>query len=292
MTFFKSVMTAVFACALALGPMVGTAHATQARSQTDAAELKYKINIAGRQRMLSQRMARQICAAETGIDVAANRDAARVTAETFGDVLTMLRAGGGARDLKPETDPDVLDSLTQVVWLWQPYKTAMVDLADDMITGDLDKIRQLNSGVLKAMNGAVGAMEAAAGGQMDADLARTINVAGRQRMLIERTMMWTCLHATGTDAAADAEQLRAAADLFASSLAALRMGEEGLVPPPMWELEAQLELVEELWSGMSPLIDAATNGTPAQAHDLEQMFVQGVILVEAMNDAVWMYENF
>ncbi len=266
--------------------------ASQVAQPGKAAQAKIRINLAGRQRMLTQRMARQICAAEAGIDVETNRDAARDTAQIFAQVLVQLRDGGGEESLSPETNQRVLKELSQVALLWETYSAAIRSLSDEMQGADLDQVRQLNSGVLTAMNAAVDAMEEAAGSSMAPELAKTINVAGRQRMLTERALMWACLRTTGTGGQGDAEEARAAKTLFTSSLAALRAGEDGLVAPPSWEIEAQLEAVADLWSDLAPLLDRTVAGEMFKGPELARMIDQGALIVDAMNDAVWMYKNF
>ncbi len=266
--------------------------ASQLAQPGEAAQAKIRINLAGRQRMLTQRMARQICAAGAGIEVETNRDAARDTAQIFAQVLAQLRDGGGEEGLSPETNQRVLEELSQVAILWEPYSAAIRSLSDEEPGADIDQVRQLNSAVLAAMNAAVNAMEEASGSTLSPDLAKTINVAGRQRMLTERALMWACLSTTGTGGQGDAEKVRAAQTLFSSSLAALRVGDEGVIAPPTWEIDAQLEVVADLWGNLAPWLDRMAAGAPTKASELAQMIDQGVLIVDAMNDAVWMYENF
>lgn len=289
--FLKAVALAL-AVAVGLPPAADIAHAAQ--TAADAELAKRRINMAGRQRMLSQRAARQICAAQAGIDPVASRAAALQTVETFESVLHALRKGG-VDGLRPETDQTTADLLTEVVWLWQPYGTAIRNLSAGAPGGKLARVRELNTGVLRTMNSAVQAMEAAmGGGAVSSELARAINVAGRQRMLIERGMMWACMQTVNDQPAEDAAEIRKTIDLFAQSLQDLRFGNEtaGLIAPPAWEIEAQLELVAGLWAEIAPDLEGAAEGRVIGADALGLLMVRGEALVEMMNEAVWMYETF
>lgn len=278
--------------ACSMPPAAEMARAAQTAEQAAAA--KHRINLAGRQRMLSQRVARQICAAEAGIAPDANRAAALQTVETFETVLAGLRSGG-AEGLQAEPDPAAQELLRNADQVWQPYATAIRQMAAGATGARLSEVRTRNTAVLTAMNKAVQAMEQAAGGDgLTPELARAINVAGRQRMLIERSLMWTCLQTHGDDPAGDAAQIAAASGLFAASLGDLRAGNDaaGLAPPPSWEVEAQLELVAGLWAGMAPELNAAAAGAPVDQTALALMISRGEALVDALDDAVWVYQNF
>ena len=283
-------MVIALAVAVGLVPCAETAQAAQ--SGEEAALAKRRINLAGRQRMLSQRAARQICAAQAWIGAESNRAAARQTVETFETVLHALQ-NGGLDGLQPETNPATAGLLREVDALWRPYAQAVRTLANRDESGDLNRVGALNSEVLAAMNRAVLAMEQATGGTMSPELARAINVAGRQRMLIERATMWACLQGL-PDRAGDATRIRQTIDLFEASLADLRGGNDAsnIVAPPTWEIEAQLELVAEQWAEIRPLLDAAAAGTPVAPEVLMQLIMQAETLVDAMNEAVWMYETF
>lgn len=276
----------------ALMQVVSPAHAgTVDGGAITAEEAKRKINLAGRQRMLSQRIAMALCLAEAGVKPAEMRDLALTSAEVFDQTLKELRAGGSGTNLPAETDPRVLELLAEVETLWAEYNDAIRAQANGAGPGGLARIRDVNPPLLAAMNAAVGAMDEAYGkGLLHPDLARVINVAGRQRMLIQKTMKETCLAVTGPEPAADAEAAAATAQLFTLTLAGLRNGDpaDDIMSPPNWEVEAQLELVDSLWTDM---MDEHDRALEADKGALDRLHTFSEQALKEMNNAVHLYEN-
>ena len=184
MTSRLNVVRLVFLLGLvsAVPPICLPALAQQATAGQVAAQ---RINIAGRQRMLSQRMAKAVCFFLSGTDVVAQRDMAFAAADEFDTQLEVLLNGSASLGFDPEAQPEARRLLTEVTALSQPLTASVRQLASgDTHAIPMRYVLERNVPTLVRMNEAVGVIAQSGGqGAIDQDRATTINLAGRQRML-------------------------------------------------------------------------------------------------------------
>ncbi|MHC9234223.1 type IV pili methyl-accepting chemotaxis transducer N-terminal domain-containing protein [Pseudooceanicola sp. 502str34] len=277
-------------CALALWLLVP---APLSAAEGSAAELaKYKINIAGRQRMLSQRIAKSVCLNRIGASAELQAHQARTAILEFDKVLAGLRHGDAELKLEAEVNPEIAAQLDHVGTLWLAYRAA----AEALLAGDAGQVGAFVQGageVLVAMNKAVGLMDKAYGaGLIHPDLAHAINVAGRQRMLSQKALKEYCFTELpgAPESRGDLGQTVAS---FDAALTALIQGDpaQNILLPPTWELMAQLEGVGSIWARVKPELDrVAAGGVPERA-ELSGFLSDTEALLKEMNSAVWMYES-
>jgi len=113
-------------------------------------EMAKTINLAGKQRMLTQKMTKELLLVANGIDADANKANAQKTGKLFESTL---------KDLTANTkDEAIKNQLNTVAKLWEEYKVIIekVDTSDDA----LKKAQELNMPLLKEMNKAVKMFEA------------------------------------------------------------------------------------------------------------------------------------
>lgn len=281
------ILTLLFAL-LAFAPAAPAANPEPITARQDAVR---KINLSGRQRMLSQRIAQAACHAEMGVDRDANL---RILAEATGlyhSTLQALRNGSDEMGILPEKDPSVIAALDAVGEIWPAFRDATegVRLSD---TGALDAIARTNTALLARSNDVVQALVASRGDAVvAADLAQTIDVAGRQRMLSQRIAKGACFVARGIDGAA-AELIDSIA-LFEASHAALLGGDadRGIVAAPFDELLAQLMIVDAGWADLRDAARRASGGQALSTADLSVLSKGLSDLLREMNTAVGMYES-
>ena len=121
------------------------------------------INIAGRQRMLSQKMTKEALSMVLGEDTEGSRTSLTNTANLFATSLTALISGNQEMGIPPATEPTVLAQLKKVELLWQDFRSAV----DNLLTSNdqqnmqkaLEPILANNVTLLKEMNKAVGMFE-------------------------------------------------------------------------------------------------------------------------------------
>ena len=263
---------------------------------TQAEEGKRKINLSGRQRMLSQRMAKAACFAALGVDTDAHLSMTADAHQLFDKTLKALRDGSTEVGLTEETSPRILSELGKVELLWVVYGQAIDRFlkSGGSEPNAIESIAGLNIPTLVLMNAAVGKFERVySGGNFHPALALTINVAGRQRMLTQKASKEFCFVLLGMNADAHRVALGKTIGLFAASLEALRFGssELGLPQAPTEGLSQQLALVDDLWAPMMAILSRVAKGEVPSNSEIAFVAHQNNQVLVEMNRAVGMYEN-
>lgn len=252
-----------------------------------AMSAKRKINLAGRQRMLTQYMAKGSCFVSLGVDEKVQMNEVYAVHDLFDSTLADLRKGNADLKLLPETDPAILAGLQSVQKEWSLYSRAVTQ-------GDLKMVIALNVVVLETMNGVVSQIEKAYGGpgKLAPELAAAINIAGRQRMLSQRASKEHCLIAADLDAAPNRKSLQASIELFELSLDSLLRGNSamGLKPAPAKIAEA-LEAGKVEWLKLKPVLERAARGDKPSLEDVAAVAKLNIAVLEAMEDVVEGYEG-
>jgi methyl-accepting chemotaxis protein len=112
------------------------------------------INIAGRQRMLSQRLAKEALLVAQNLE---SRETLQKTINLFEDSHRKLLNGDQENGMQAVSDAAIISQLRQVESLWNDYKQDVIKYVDNPSLGAA-KIQQLSPVVLKEMNKAVGMM--------------------------------------------------------------------------------------------------------------------------------------
>lgn len=270
---------------------------TQAADVPTAEDGKRKINLSGRQRMLSQRMAKAACFASIQVETAAHLAQTQDAHDLFDTTLAGLRNGDAEQGVTPEKTPRILEDLAAVEELWASYGASITQAtaSAEAARAALPQIADLNLPVLRQMNKAVGEFERHYGGTGDIHpvLALAINVSGRQRMLSQKASKEFCLILAGVNTEANRAALAETVTLFETSLSALKdgNGDMGLPPAPTDEIYAQLQKVSALWAPLKSVFDATAAGATPTAEQIAQVARDNNPLLKEMNQAVWMYDQ-
>jgi len=113
------------------------------------------LNMAGAQRMLSQRVAKEALLTTYGVE---SKATVRKTIARFETVHSALLNGSGKLDIEAVTDPATLKTLNDTWALWERYRNHINRYMADPQQEDLQGIHALAPQVLKTMNKAVGQM--------------------------------------------------------------------------------------------------------------------------------------
>ncbi|SFV50898.1 Nitric oxide-responding transcriptional regulator Dnr (Crp/Fnr family) [hydrothermal vent metagenome] len=239
------------------------------------------INLAGKQRMLTQKMSKEALFIAKGINVEANTKALKKTAELFDKTLKGLVDGDEGLKLPKTTDKDILAQLAKVSELWASMKKSIDAVAGGKADkATLEAISKENLPLLKNMNEAVQMYAKASGSKLSPEMAKTINRAGKQRMLTQKMTKELLLVANGIDADANKENAKKTGELFESTLKDLtdKCKNE--------EIKTQLGVVAKLWADYKDIIVKADT-SDASLKKAEEM---NIPLLKNMNKAVKMYE--
>ena len=248
------------------------------------------INLAGKQRMLTQKMSKEILLIARGVDVAANKASLKKTASLFDRTLKGLVDGDAELGLPKTTDPAILAQLGKVSELWAGFKPNVdAVLAGKADKGVLERVAAQNLPLLKNMNKAVQMYARMSGSKLDPAMATTINLAGKQRMLTQKMTKELLLVANGVDVEANKASLAKTVALFGKTLKGLLDGDAALGLPGTKDpvIRAQLEKVKALWAEYKPILDAVDTSDTGLAKAAKL----NLPLLKEMNKAVKMYEQ-
>lgn len=113
------------------------------------------VNIAGRQRMLSQRVAKEALMVRGGVEQA---QALQNTISLFESSHSALLRGDQSLGVNPPANEEIQKQLVHVQDLWRAYKAAILEYVDSSDDSKLGNIHQQSPVVLAEMNRAVGMM--------------------------------------------------------------------------------------------------------------------------------------
>lgn len=260
----------------------------------ERAEALRKINLAGRQRMLSQRIAMAVCLSDAGSEPARNAALGASAEDLFDRTLAGLRSGDPELGLVAENHADVLRALDAVDALWPRYRATAAALRTGQAPeGSRARLRAQAARLLKKTDAVVGALETAYGqGLVPPARAATVNIAGRQRMLIQKAMMEACFAATMEEGRTLRRRLSETEALFERSLANLLIGNagDGIIPPPTPEIDARLVRVVRLWRWLGADFQALAEGAAMDAARLARLARAAEVVLVTMNETVSLYE--
>lgn len=297
-SFYKPVLSTLLFCSL-LMPVSGAPSGTDdigalidqfvSRKMAELdKQMGVVINLSGRQRMLTQKMSKEMLLIYLGVDVKQNRISLGDSAIMFSNTLNGLVNGDKSLKLTKTTDPEILKQLALVSELWRPFSQyVLTAMQSDIDSAFITRVAHDNLPLLREMNKAVYMYEKAAGADL-AKLAPVVNLSGRQRMLSQKMTKEFLLAAAGVEVAQNQANLSKTIALFDRTLIGLRDGDEAQRLPgtPQPDIRAQLARVEQAWNDYRPILEQ---------HDYADVRVRqaaklNLPLLKEMNAAVKMYE--
>ena len=270
----------------------------QEAASVETIEAIQRVNVSGRQRMLSQRMAKAACLMARDISFATTYDQLTQSYRLFQRSDVALRAGDEQMGLSSEEFPDVLSALSKIDEPWGQY-SAILDKTVEAGTveeTDLELLDQGSQDVLKFMNIAVFKTARAYADAIDdipLGLTITIDVAGRQRMLTQKAIKEACMMTVSADPELYADRLSETIEIFDLSLKALRDGYEdvGVIAAPSREIDRKLQEFAGLWEPVKLILIRAADGQVLSNRDLSRAARMSEPLLQTMNEAVGLYEG-
>jgi len=246
------------------------------------------INLSGRQRMLTQKMSKEMLLIYLQVESEQNRLNLGTSAILFSDTLKGLVNGDKSVSLSKTTDPDILKQMNLVGDLWRSFSQyVLVALEGQIDKSFIERVAQENLPLLKEMNKAVYMYEKAAGADL-AKLAPVVNLSGRQRMLTQKMTKEFLLIAAGISIAENQANLEKTITLFDRTLKGLRDGDvaQRLPGTPEPDIRAQLDIIEQRWNEYRPVLEQQ-DYSMAQVQRAAEL---NLPLLKEMNTAVKMYE--
>lgn len=256
-----------------------------------------RIDYSGKLRMLSQRIPAAACNLNAGIVADQSKSILDQSVTEFDHILTALTVGDdalgiyGAEDRRRTTR--VIEELRKK---FEPVQTALDQSSDGMPQDEaIQVIADHNMEVLemaKLLVAEISAEYANPVALLQSDVI-AIDIAGRQRMLTQKTSKEICLILSGVNASAALETLGSTVNMFEVSLDALRNGmpSVGLRPAPTADIAEGLDLVKNDWDAVKAKIDAVIAGTRLTDEDRAAVFVGLNTTMADMNRVVGLYSD-
>lgn len=260
---------------------------------TVEAEAANRVNFAGRQRMLTQQIARNACFVMADIDPERFAAKTETAVRQFDTALKGLRHGDANLGLREETRQEVLRHLAIVDGLWGRFGPASRQIAaGDMHPVPMMQLIGLNLETRKHANNVVDAIRSESGKVMiSKDLARTIDLAGRQRMLSQQASKELCFTILSIEGAGASGQLAQTVATFDAAMQQLLEGapDEGILPPPNRQVKKQLERTARVWKQFKDVMVAFSTNPDLSDGDRVKLANMSDQVLREMDLAVKMY---
>jgi hypothetical protein len=284
-----------FLCAL------GLALPALAQKRNAAEIAKLRMDIAGRQRLLSQRMTAAACFLTFDIDRERQLRILTESLELFRVALDQLETGAPAMGLPAVSTFSARIALHESRIIWGPYRDIATQIRDQAAAGDSGNIAQLGQlarlePILLSTTQSVASALSKTHKPQSGTRITEIDLAGRQRMLSQAIVKESCLlsvaKARKESLASHLNQMRAKAALFEHTGYALRKGAIGTTPdPPLSDTFEALVQAHYSWSDLVYLLEPTESGTALPKLALLEVALSYEDLLPRLEEVVWTYVN-
>lgn len=240
------------------------------QAKTEPLTIASAINKAGRQRMLSQRIAKAHAQLVLGVYPEKARVLLNNSVALFESQLAELTA------FSPT--PEIRTLYEQLAALWVPYRNAALVVTG--LTG-LKQVAALNEGVLKTAHTATVVLEKYSG----TAAGHLVNVSGRERMLSQRCAKFYLFRAAGLREASVDQGLAEGRKEFEVGLAELRAAHQDTP-----DIARQLLLASSQWGFFVNALNSYDLGTQNQT-SLQYVAASSENVLEVMDVVTGMYQS-
>ncbi len=220
-------------------------------------ELAIAINLAGKQRMLTQKMTKEAFELFLGIDMENAKKSLKASRDLFDKTLNGLIKGDKDLKLVATKDKKIQAKLQEVKRLWEPFKNHIDKIYNFEATDkDYWYIKNNNIKLLKTMNEAVFMYAKLNKSSKKFKLANDINLAGRQRMLTQKISKDILQYILNIDKKESLKDLKASIQLFDKTLYGLFNGDkkQHLHGTKLPRIVNQLKVTQKEWEKAKLLI--------------------------------------
>ncbi|OGB33933.1 MAG: hypothetical protein A3F78_14005 [Burkholderiales bacterium RIFCSPLOWO2_12_FULL_61_40] len=225
------------------------------------------INKAGRQRMLSQRMAKAYLAIGQQVQVPAANRVMEQSMALFDRQLVELKAYAPAGAVR--------DTYVQLESEWSAYKALLIGA--DPSEANAVKLLALDAKVLELSNKGTGQLEQLSG----KPFGKLVNIAGRQRMLSQRLGKYYLSASWNIDFAASGVEMTKARSEFVAAMDILHKA-----PETSPEIKQELILADGQWL----FLDMALKARPSSGgKGASNVFVTSENLLQVMDKVTSLY---
>jgi hypothetical protein len=252
-------------------------------------QLAVSINLAGKQRMLSQKMTKEALLVKAGIDKKENLKKLKSSRDLFDKTLKGLQHGDKSLKLKKCKNSAVQDQLKTVQKIWKTFdKQIQKVLNNKADKSTYKKLQSLNITLLKEMNKAV-TLYVKQSKKGTSTRAQAVNLCGKERMLTQKIAKDLMFIANNIDVKNNSKDLKKTAKLFEKILKGLQHGDSslGLEGTKLPKIQKQLKVGEKLFKEIKPTFKKSIKNKKTAQKTITKL---DTLLVE-MNKAVTLFEK-
>jgi len=252
--------------------------------------LKKRVNLSGKQRMLTQRMTKLALLISSNIDKESNRKKLIEISDLYNKTLNAFKKGDKDLGCIATNEEEIKKQIVVVEKEWTPFYKHIQNISNgsDKDGSSLAYIISNNEKLLQLSDNLVKKFEASNKSLNYLDKARLhiVNIAGRQRMLTQKMTKEKLLIVKGKKE--NSAKLEKTIKLFDTSLTALIKGDKelALVKSSNKKIISQLEIVANIWKDLKPLYEK----TKLNTKDLAVIIKKNPLLLKEMNAMVKLAE--
>lgn len=252
-------------------------------------QLAVSINLAGKQRMLSQKMTKEALLVKAGINKKENLKKLKSSRDLFDKTLKGLQHGDKSLKLKKCKNPAVQDQLKTVQKIWEPFdKEIQKVLSGKANDNTYKKLQSQNMTLLKEMNKGV-ILYVKQSKKGTSTRAQAVNLCGKERMLTQKIAKDLMFIANNIDVKENSQDLEKTQKLFEKILIGLQKGDKslGLEGTKLPKIQKQLKIGEKLFKEVQPTFKKSIKDKKTAQKTIAKL---DTLLVE-MNKAVTLFEK-
>ncbi len=260
----------------------------------DESKVAHEINLAGKQRMLTQKMSKEIILIALNVEPKRNRERLKKTSTLFDKTINGFLKGDSTLSLSATTEKPIIAQIEKIIKHWEKFNTHVksiikkksIDTASliYVINNNIPLLKESHKLVLLYKQNTTRILA-----PIEKDLRNIIDLAGKQRMLTQKMTKEKILIIGGLRVKENEKLLLSSVNLFDKTLKGLIRGDKDLGLPGVTnsDLKKQLLTVKSIWNELKPLYKKADISN----QELAIIIDKNLPLLKEMNKAVNMFEK-
>lgn len=246
------------------------------------------LNVAGRQRMLGQKMAKEAFQIALGIDAVKSKEDLKASMALFEKSLQGLAKGDAEMGL-PAPAAALAALVANEAKAWEALAKDLSGVLD--ATTDVAKVAEDDRRVVSEAQALVTALEAGYRAATGKAWGVVVDLAGKQRMFSQKMAKEIFQVKLKLDAETHRSSLKLSAETFDQTLKGLSNGDAKLGLPPTTDdaARAQLAQVGKVWAEFRPYVDRVLKKEDLSADDLARVAALNVQLLDEADKAVTIF---